>query len=90
MFYLTGSFWRKNKKLLLSQLKPGEVILMENLSFIPRRKLADENFAKELASLADYYVNDAFATSHREHASTATIAKFFPKKKFFGLLLQMK
>ncbi len=70
-----------------SKLKPGEVVLLENLRFYHEEEAADEGFAKQLASLADYYVNDAFATSHREHASTATIAKFFPKKKFFGLLL---
>ncbi len=70
-----------------TNLKPGEVVLLENLRFYPEEEAADEGFAKQLASLADYYVNDAFATSHREHASVATIAKFFPKKKFFGLLL---
>ncbi|MEI8202994.1 MAG: phosphoglycerate kinase [Bacteroidota bacterium] len=70
-----------------SNLKPGEVVLLENLRFYPEEEAADEDFAKQLSSLADYYVNDAFATSHREHASVATIAKYFPKKRFFGLLL---
>jgi len=74
-------------KIAASNLQPGEVILMENLRFYPEEEAADEHFAKELSSLADFYVNDAFATSHRKHASTATIANFFPKKKFFGLLL---
>ncbi|MDD5570199.1 MAG: phosphoglycerate kinase [Bacteroidales bacterium] len=71
-----------------SKLKAGDVLLLENLRFHPEEEKADESFAKELASLADFYVNDAFATAHREHASTATIAKFFPNKKFFGLLLE--
>ena len=68
-------------------LKKGEVLLLENLRFYVEEEAGDENFAKELASLGDIYVNDAFGTAHRAHASTTIIAKFFPNHKFFGLLL---
>jgi phosphoglycerate kinase len=71
-----------------ARLKPGEIILMENLRFYPEEIAGDVEFAKKLASLGDAYINDAFGTSHREHASTATIARFFPKAKYFGLLLE--
>lgn len=69
------------------RLQPGEVILLENLRFYPEEEGASEDFAKNLAKLADIYINDAFATAHRAHCSTAIVAKFFPKKKYFGLLL---
>ena len=68
-------------------LKPGEVLLLENLRFYAEEEAGDESFAKELASLGDIYVNDAFGTAHRDHASTTIIAKFFPNHKCFGLLL---
>ncbi len=68
-------------------LKPGEVLLLENLRYDPREKKGDETFAKELADLGDFYVNDAFGTAHRAHASTAVIAKYFPEKKAAGYLL---
>jgi len=69
-------------------LKPGEVLLLENLRFHPEEEKGDENFAKQLASLGDVYVNDAFGTAHRAHASTTIVAKFFPKeKKMFGYLM---
>lgn len=68
-------------------LKPGEVLLLENLRFYAEEEAGDEKFAKELASLGDIYVNDAFGTAHRAHASTTIIAKFFPNEKCFGLLL---
>lgn len=68
-------------------LKPGEVLLLENLRFYAEEEAGDENFAKELASLGDIYVNDAFGTAHRAHASTTIIAKFFPNDKCFGTLL---
>jgi phosphoglycerate kinase len=68
-------------------LKPGEVLLLENLRFYAEEEAGDESFAKELASLGDIYVNDAFGTAHRAHASTTIIAKFFPNHKCFGLLL---
>ena len=69
------------------KLKSGEVLLLENLRFYAEEEAGDENFAKELASLGDIYVNDAFGTAHRAHASTTIIAKFFPNHKCFGLLL---
>ena len=68
-------------------LKPGEVLLLENLRFYAEEEAGDESFAKELASLGDIYVNDAFGTAHRAHASTTIIAEFFPNHKCFGLLL---
>ena len=68
-------------------LKPGEVLLLENLRFYPEEEAGDVAFAKELASLGDIYVNDAFGTAHRAHASTTIIAQFFPNNKCFGLLL---
>ncbi|MFY8066318.1 MAG: phosphoglycerate kinase [Flavobacterium sp.] len=68
-------------------LKPGEVLLLENLRFYAEEEAGDESFAKELSSLGDIYVNDAFGTAHRAHASTTIIAEFFPNHKCFGLLL---
>lgn len=70
-----------------ADLKPGEVILLENLRFHPEEEKGDEKFAKELASLADIYVNDAYGTAHRAHASTTIIAKFMGTNKCFGLLM---
>ena len=70
-------------------LKPGEVLLLENLRFYKEEEKGDKEFAKKLASLGDVYVNDAFGTAHRAHASTAVIADFFPAgQKLFGLLMQ--
>ncbi|PJJ10106.1 phosphoglycerate kinase [Flavobacterium sp. 1] len=68
-------------------LKPGQVLLLENLRFHDEEEAGDVTFAKELASLGDIYVNDAFGTAHRAHASTTIIAQFFPTSKCFGLLL---
>ncbi|MBF4517031.1 phosphoglycerate kinase [Flavobacterium sp. ANB] len=68
-------------------LKPGEVLLLENLRFHAEEEAGDVAFAKELASLGDIYVNDAFGTAHRAHASTTIIAQFFPNDKTFGTLL---
>ena len=70
-----------------AHLKPGEVLLLENLRFHIEEEAGDVAFAKELASLGDIYVNDAFGTAHRAHASTTIIAQFFTKDKCFGLLL---
>lgn len=69
------------------ELKPGEVLLLENLRFYKEEEKGDETFAKKLAELGDVYVNDAFGTAHRAHASTAVIAKFFPSAKYFGYLM---
>jgi len=68
-------------------LQPGEVALLENLRFHPEEKGGDEFFAGQLAENGDVYINDAFGTAHRAHASTAVIAKFFPEDKAFGTLL---
>jgi phosphoglycerate kinase len=69
-------------------LKPGEVLLLENLRFHKEEEKGNEEFAKKLSLLGDVYVNDAFGTAHRAHASTAVIAQFFPTdKKMFGLLM---
>ena len=71
----------------VARLDNGEVLLLENLRFHEEEKLGDENFAAQLAKHGDIYVNDAFGTAHRAHASTAIIAQNFPEKKCFGLLL---
>ena len=71
-----------------TDLKPGEVLLLENLRFYKEEEKGDENFAQKLASLADVWINDAFGTAHRAHASTAVIAKFFPNDKLFGYVMQ--
>lgn len=69
-------------------LKPGEVLLLENLRFHKGEEKGDEEFAKQLAENGDCWVNDAFGTAHRAHASTAVIAKFFPNDKMFGFLIE--
>jgi len=70
-------------------LKPGEVLLLENLRFYKEEEKGDKVFAEKLSKLGDVYVNDAFGTAHRAHASTAVIAQFFPAdKKMFGLLME--
>ncbi len=72
-----------------SKLKAGEVLLLENLRFYKEEEKGDSTFAGKLSKLGDVWVNDAFGTAHRAHASTAVIAKFFPKeKRFFGLLME--
>lgn len=68
-------------------LKAGEVLLLENLRFYKEEEAGDEGFAKKLAALGDVYVNDAFGTAHRAHASTTIIANYFPENKVFGELL---
>ena len=71
----------------VTELENGEVLLLENLRFHKEEKAGDDEFAKELSKLGDIFVNDAFGTAHRAHASTAIIAKYFPKNKCYGLLL---
>ena len=76
-------------KKMCAGLKPGEVLLLENLRFYKEEEKGNEAFAEKLGKLGDIYVNDAFGTAHRAHASTAVIAKFFPgDKKMFGLLME--
>lgn len=70
-----------------ANLKAGEVLLLENLRFYKEEEKGDLAFAEKLAKLADVYVNDAFGTAHRAHASTSVIAQFFPNKKFSGYLM---
>ena len=70
-----------------SDLKPGEILLLENLRFYKEEKSGDVSFAEQLAKLGDIYINDAFGTAHRAHASTSIIAQFFNNKKCFGNLL---
>jgi phosphoglycerate kinase len=72
---------------LANNLQTGEVLLLENLRFYKEEKSGDVDFAKSLSVLGDIYVNDAFGTAHRAHASTAVIAQFFPDAKVFGLLM---
>lgn len=77
----------EDAKNMTAALKPGEILLLENVRFYEEEEKGDKEFAKKLASYGDAYVNDAFGTAHREHASTAIIAQFFPSTKFFGLLM---
>lgn len=72
----------------VAELKPGEVLLLENLRYYEEETKGDSEFAKKLSKLGDIYINDAFGTAHRAHASTAIIAKFFPDNKCVGLLLE--
>jgi phosphoglycerate kinase len=74
-------------KTLASDLQAGEVLLLENLRFYSEEEKGDEAFAEKLAKLGNVYVNDAFGTAHRAHASTAIIAKFFPNDKVFGYVM---
>ncbi|WP_410006594.1 phosphoglycerate kinase [Aequorivita nionensis] len=71
----------------VESLKSGEILLLENLRYYEEETKGDRDFAEKLSKLGDVYVNDAFGTAHRAHASTAIIADFFPENKCFGLLL---
>ncbi len=71
----------------VADLASGEILLLENLRFHSEEKSGDVDFAERLSKLGDVYVNDAFGTAHRAHASTAVIAQFFPENKCFGILL---
>ncbi|MBF8962966.1 phosphoglycerate kinase [Pontibacter sp. FD36] len=72
---------------LAQDLQPGEILLLENLRFHKAEEKGDPEFAQQLASIADVYVNDAFGTAHREHASTAVIARYFPNDKVMGYVM---
>lgn len=75
--------------LTASMMRPGEVLLLENLRFYKEEEKGDPAFAEKLAKLGDVWVNDAFGTAHRAHASTAVIAQYFPnEKRLFGLLME--
>ena len=80
----------ESAKELTSNMKEGDVVLLENVRFDPREEKNDEEFSKELASLAEVYVNDAFGTCHRAHASTAGIAKFLPAGVGFLIEKELK
>ena len=77
-----------NTKKMAQDLKSGEVMILENLRFRKAETKGDTDFAKQLADLGDVYIMDAFGTAHREHASTATIAQFFPENKMLGYLVE--
>ena len=86
VMFLENSIGAQTKE-ACSNLQNGEIVLLENLRFYEQETKADIDFAKELSSLADIYINDAYGTTHREHASTATIAQFFSEKAP-GMLLE--
>ncbi|WP_422082746.1 phosphoglycerate kinase [Ulvibacterium sp.] len=77
----------ENVESAASELQPGEVLLLENLRFYAEEEKGDQGFAEKLSRLGDIYVNDAFGTAHRAHASTTIVAQFFQDKKCFGYLL---
>ena len=86
VIFLGDSIGDQTKE-ICSNLKKGQIALLENLRFYKEETKADERFAKQLSGLADIYINDAYGTTHREHASTATIAQFFSEKAP-GMLLE--
>ncbi|PSG90289.1 phosphoglycerate kinase [Aurantibacter aestuarii] len=73
-----------------ANLKPGEILILENLRFHDEETAGDRDFAEQLSKLGDIYVNDAFGTAHRAHASTTIVAEFFPDNKCFGFLLEQE
>ncbi|MDR1792529.1 MAG: phosphoglycerate kinase [Bacteroidales bacterium] len=72
---------------IANALRPREILLLENVRFFPEEEAGDEQFAKELASYGDVFVHEAFSTAHRNHATTAVIADFFPNDKMYGFLM---
>ncbi|WP_301924127.1 phosphoglycerate kinase [Ferruginibacter sp.] len=87
--FFAGDCIGEQANLTAGMLKPGEVLLLENLRFYKEEEMGDKTFAEKLSKLGDVYVNDAFGTAHRAHASTAVIAQFFANdKKMFGLLMK--
>ncbi len=88
VFFVDDCIGRKARA-KAAKLQPGQVLLLENTRFHPEEERGDPAFAKKLAQLADVYVNDAFGTAHRAHASTAIVAQYFkPENKCFGFLMQ--
>jgi phosphoglycerate kinase len=85
---VAGNCVGEEAKHAVEKMKAGEILLLENLRFYKEEEGGDEFFAGQLAELGDVYVNDAFGTAHRAHASTAVIAKFFPTDKYFGYLME--
>ena len=73
---------------MAANLKDGDVMLLENIRFYPEETKGGEELARQLAALGNCYINDAFGAAHREHSSTAVIAKFFPNDKYFGFLME--
>lgn len=71
-----------------AELRPGEVLMLENLRFNKEEAAGDMELAERMAALGDFFINDAFGTAHREHVSTAVLAKFFPDSKCFGYLME--
>jgi len=71
-----------------SELQPGEVMMLENVRYYKQETAGTESFAQQLSKHGDVYVNDAFGTAHRAHASTTVVAKFFPNDKMFGFLIE--
>jgi phosphoglycerate kinase len=86
VFFVNDCIGNKVQKAAL-ELKKGQILMLENLRFYQEETNGDRNFAKQLSTLADIYVNDAFGTAHRAHSSTAIIADFFNDNKCFGLLM---
>ncbi|HIC32291.1 MAG TPA: phosphoglycerate kinase, partial [Flavobacteriaceae bacterium] len=74
----------------VANLEPGKILILENLRFHKEETKGDKNFAEQLSKLGDIYVNDAFGTAHRAHASTTVVAQFFPENKCFGYLLEQE
>lgn len=74
----------------VANLKPGEILILENLRFYDAETQGDSGFAEQLSKLGDIYVNDAFGTAHRAHASTTIVADFFPENKCFGYLMEQE
>lgn len=73
---------------MTSRLAPGKVVLLENLRFYKHETAGSESFAEQLSKHGDVYINDAFGTAHRAHASTTVVAKYFPESKMFGYLIE--
>lgn len=86
--FFSNSCIGQEAEIASSNLKPGEILLLENVRFYNEETAGDRGFAEKLAILGDCYVNDAFGTAHRAHATTAIIADFFPNDKMFGLLME--